>query len=295
MTDPVDSLMIDVRANTQGFAQDVAAMRGSFDGQLLDGFAKAGDVLERGLLGALRKGSLGFEDLKRIAFNVIDQIAAQAIRALFASAPQGGSGGGGLGGLIGSLLGGGQGTGGGGGGSGLGGLVGSILGSISGGRGSSGSGIDSVIGSILGMGAQRDSSGGFDDLIGTISGLAAQRSPPANDLDGLIGAIAGMSAAPPPAASTGGLGALIGAITGLPGRATGGPVSPERPFVVGERGPELFVPASAGRIETIQPQSPRDVRVAITIAAPPGTSAPQALQRSSRQVASAVRRALGSL
>ncbi|MBK6802751.1 MAG: tail tape measure protein [Novosphingobium sp.] len=272
MTDPVDSLMIDVRANTQGFAQDVAAMRGSFDGQLLDGFAKAGDVLERGLLGALRKGSLGFEDLKRIAFNVIDQIAAQAIRALFAASPQGGSGGGGLGGL-----------------------VGSILGSISGGGGSSGSGIDSVIGSILGMGAQRDSSGGFDGLMGAIGGLTAQRSAPANDLDGLIGAIAGMSAAPPPAASTGGLGALIGAITGLPGRATGGPVSPERPFVVGERGPELFVPASAGRIETIQPQSPRDVRVAITIAAPPGTSAPQALQRSSRQVASAVRRALGSL
>ena len=27
MTDPVDSLLIDVRANTQGFASDVAAMR----------------------------------------------------------------------------------------------------------------------------------------------------------------------------------------------------------------------------------------------------------------------------
>ncbi|MBK9012401.1 tail tape measure protein [Novosphingobium sp.] len=145
MTDPVDSLMIDVRANTQGFAQDVAAMRGSFDGQLLDGFAKAGDVLERGLLGALRKGSLGFEDLKRIAFNVIDQIAAQAIRALFAASPQGGSGGGGLGGLVGSILG-------------------------------SGRGPTSVIGSILGMGAQRDL-GGFDGLMAP-SGLCPRSAPP---------------------------------------------------------------------------------------------------------------------
>ncbi|HOA47873.1 MAG TPA: tail tape measure protein [Novosphingobium sp.] len=253
MTDPVDTLMIDLRANTQGFAQDVAAMRGSFDGQLLDGFAKAGDVLERGLLSALRKGSLGFEDLKRIAFNVIDQIAAQAIRSLFASAPQGGSGGGGLGGLIGSLLGGGQ-TGGSGAGSGIGGLVGSILGSISGG-----------------------SSGG------------------SSGIDGLIGAISGIGSPQPAGGSSGGLGALIGAISGLPGRATGGAVSPERPFIVGERGPELFVPTSAGRVEAALPQAPRNVRVAITIAAPPGTSAPQALQRSSRQVASAVRRALGNL
>lgn len=277
MTDPVDTLMIDLRANTQGFAQDVAAMRGSFDGQLLDGFAKAGDMLERGLLSALRKGSLGFEDLKRIAFNVIEQISAQAIRALFAASPQGGSGSGGLGGLIGSLLGGsGLGGGGGGGGSGLGGLVGSIIGTISGGsgQGQDTTGLGGLIGTILGSGSPRDSSGG---------------------LDGLIGALAGIGTAASPAQSTGGLGALVGAIMGLPGRATGGPVSPERPFVVGERGPELFVPTSAGRIEAALPQPPRDVRVAITIAAPPGTSAPQALQRSSRQVASAVRRALGSL
>jgi hypothetical protein len=294
MTDPVDSLMIDVRANTQGFAQDVAAMRGSFDGQLLDGFAKAGDVLERGLVSALRKGSLGFEDLKRIAFNVIDQIAAQAIRLLFASTPQGGSGGGGLGGLIGSLLGGDTQGGGGGGGSGLGGLIGSILGTISGGSGQGGGGLDSAIGSILGMNAQRDSGGGLDGLIGAIAGMNRQAAP-ANGLDDLIGAISGIGNSPAPTPGSGGLGALVGAIMGLPGRATGGPVSPERPFVVGERGPELFVPTSAGRIETALPQAPRDVRVAITIAAPPGTSAPQALQRSSRQVASAVRRALGSL
>ncbi len=182
MPDPIDSLLIDVRANTQAFAADVAAMRATFDGSLVDGFGKAGDALERGLLGAIRKGSLGFEDLKRIAFNVIDQIAVQAVQNLF---PAGGGGAG-----------------------------------------------------ILNLGS------------------------------------------------------LIGSIFGLPGRATGGPVSPGRGYLVGERGPELFVPTSAGRVETGFSAKTRDVRVSISIAAPAGTSAPQALQRSSRQVASAVRRAL---
>ncbi|PKB14234.1 hypothetical protein B0I00_2866 [Novosphingobium kunmingense] len=186
--DAVDSLLIDVRANTQGFQSDIQAMRGSFDGTLVDGFAKAGTVLERGLLGAIRKGSLGFDDLKRIAFNAIDAIAAQALN-----------------GLLGSL-----------------------------GRGSGG---------------------------------------------GLLGGALN-------------LGGLLGSILGLPGRATGGPVSPHRGYLVGERGPEFFVPTSAGRIETGLSGPARDVKVSITIAAPHGTSAPQALQRSGRQVASAVRRAL---
>ncbi len=186
--DTVDSLLIDVRANTQGFESDIAAMRGSLDGTLVDGFSRAGDVLERGLLSAIRRGSLGFEDLRRIAFNVIDSIAGQALNNLFGSLG-GGSGGGGLGGLL-------------------------------------------------------------------------------------------------------NLGGLIGSIFGLPGRATGGPVAPGRGYLVGERGPELFVPTSAGRIETGAPGGGRDVKVSITIAAPHGTSAPQALQRSTRQVASAVRRAL---
>lgn len=186
MTSSVDSLLIEVRANTQGFAQDVAAMRGTFDNTLVDGFDKAGTVLERGLLSAIRKGSLGFDDLKKVAFNVIDQITAQAVQGLFSG-----------------------------------------------------------------------SSGGGGSLGGALN-----------------------------------LGSLLGAVLGLPGRATGGPVSPNRPFLVGERGPELFVPTAAGRVETGLGGAPRDVRVSISIAAPGGTSAPHALQRSSRQVASAVRRAL---
>ena len=35
---------------------------------------------------------------------------------------------------------------------------------------------------------------------------------------------------------------------GLPGRAAGGPVSGNSPYLVGERGPELFVPATSGKI-----------------------------------------------
>ena len=41
---------------------------------------------------------------------------------------------------------------------------------------------------------------------------------------------------------------LIGPALGLPGRATGGPVSAGRAYRVGERGPEYFVPTSSGRI-----------------------------------------------
>ncbi len=191
-TDTVDTLLIDVRASTQGFAQDIAAMRSNFDSTLVDGFSKAGDVLERGLLGAIRRGSFGFEDLRRTALAVVNDIAAQAVQTL--------------------------------------------VGSIGGGTGGGNGGI-----------------GGFFNL-----------------------------------------GSVLGSVLGLPGRATGGPVSPGRGYLVGERGPELFVPASAGRVETNQALTggAREVRVSINVTSPPGSSAPQALQRSGRQVASAVRRAL---
>jgi len=190
MTDTVDTLLIDVRANTQGFAQDVATMRGTFDGTLVDGFSRAGDVLERGLLGALRRGSLGFEDLRRVALNVLDSIAAQALRTVL------------------------------------------------GGSGSDGG----PFGGLLNLGTN-----------------------------------------------------LLGTVLGLPGRATGGPVSPGAPYIVGERGPELFIPTSAGRVENSLPAAGgRDVRVAITINSAAGADPAQSLQRSSRQVASAVRRALRS-
>jgi hypothetical protein len=189
MDDEIDELVVAVRADTQGFAADMRAMRSEFDTTVLGGFERAGKVLERGLLSAIRQGSLGFDDLQRVAAGVLDQIAAQALRL----------------------------------------------------------GLDSLFGG----------SGGGDGLGNLVGGA-------------------------------------LGALFGLPGRATGGLVAPERPYLVGERGPELFVPTSAGRVEASVPhgQARPDVRVAINLAAPRGTAAPVALQRSSRQVASAVRRAL---
>lgn len=187
--DEVDSLLVEVRASTQGFAQDIQAMRATFDTTLVGGFDRAGQVLERGLLGAIRRGSLGFDDLKRVALNALGEIAAQAAQSVF-SGSLGGGAGGGIGGLL-------------------------------------------------------------------------------------------------------NFGGLVGSILGLPGRATGGPVAPGRGYLVGERGPELFVPTTSG---TVVPNGGgsggRDVRVSIQVVAPPGGNSPQALQRSGRQVASAVRRAL---
>lgn len=87
------------------------------------------------------------------------------------------------------------------------------------------------------------------------------------------------------------LASLVGGSGGAPGRATGGPVSAGRAYWVGERGPELFVPPGAGRIEPAGGGA-RAVKVAIAIQSPtPGD--PQVLQKSARQVARAVRVAVG--
>jgi hypothetical protein len=83
---------------------------------------------------------------------------------------------------------------------------------------------------------------------------------------------------------------LLGALIGAPGRATGGPVAPGRPYWVGERGPELFVPTASGRVEAGR-GGVREIRMSINVSAPAG-EAPQALARSGRQVARAVRQAL---
>ena len=89
-----------------------------------------------------------------------------------------------------------------------------------------------------------------------------------------------------------GLGGVISSLLGVPGRATGGPVSAGREYLVGERGPELFVPSSSGRIEHVG-SAGRDVRVAIAIQSPT-PSDPQVLRQSSRQVARAIKSALSN-
>jgi hypothetical protein len=87
-----------------------------------------------------------------------------------------------------------------------------------------------------------------------------------------------------------GISSAVAGLLGSPGRATGGPVSEGRSYIVGERGPELFVPPSAGRIERIGGGG-RDVRVSIAVNAPAGSD-PQVLRQSGRQVARAIRSAL---
>ena len=183
MDDPIETMMVSVRADTAGFARDVAAMKATLDGPLVTGADRAGRAIETSLLRAVRSGKLGFEDLKGVALSAMASIAASALR----------------------------------------------------------SGLESILGGA-------SAGGGLVKLLG-----------------GLIG--------------------------GAPGRATGGPVSPGRAYMVGERGPELFVPTASGTVATAGGGRQREVRVAITVNAGTG-DAPAALAKSSAQVARAVKAAL---
>jgi hypothetical protein len=132
---------------------------------------------------------------------------------------------------------------------------------------------------------------GFEDLrrvaLRTLADIAA--GAVRNDISGLFGGGGG----------GGVLGALGGAISGLvggaPGRATGGPVSAGRAYRVGERGPELFVPTAAGRVEAAgsggRANERGAVNVTVNVAAPREASAAMMAQTGT-QVARAVRRAL---
>ena len=86
------------------------------------------------------------------------------------------------------------------------------------------------------------------------------------------------------------LATAVGSLFGAPGRATGGTVSGGRPYMVGERGPELFVPAAAGRIETAMPTRGA-VNVTVNLATPRDAS-PAMMTQTANQVARAVRQAL---
>ena len=190
MADEIETLLIAVRADTNVFARDVAAMKAELTGPFAAGADQAGRMLENALVRALRTGKLGFEDLKRVALSAMAEIAGAAIR------------------------------------------------------------------------------GGLDTLFKGSGGLG-----------GIIAS----------------LGSLIPGLLGAPGKAIGGPVSPGRPYLVGERGPELFVPTASGRIETGgRAAGPRDIRLNITINAAAGAEA-QTLKAAGRQVARAVRQALSRI
>ena len=89
MDEDIETLVVRVRADTQGLARDVEAMRAGLEGPLGDGADRAGRRIEQGLLRAVRTGRFGFEDLRRIALSVLDEIAASSLR----SAVSGGGGG----------------------------------------------------------------------------------------------------------------------------------------------------------------------------------------------------------
>jgi hypothetical protein len=191
MDEEIERLVVAVRADTAGFARDVATMRAELDGPFAAGMERAGRTLENSLVRAIQTGKFGFNDLRQVALSVLSEIAGAAIRSGL-NALSGGASGGGQGGLLSSL------------------------------------------------------------------------------------------------------GSVLGSFFGAPGRATGGPVSPGRAYRVGENGPELFVPTSAGRVETGGGGRGGAAQVNLTINVSDNgrSSAPDALQRSSRQVARAVRQAL---
>lgn len=191
MDEEIERLVVSVRADTAGFARDVAEMRGGLEGPLAQGAEKAGRAIEGALLKAVTTGKIGFDDLRKLALSVMNELASELVRSGLKEIFGGGGGGGG---------------------------------------GSGGGGL---------------------------------------------------------------LDALAGLFGGSPGRATGGPVSPGRPYWVGERGPELFVPASAGSVAAPSGGA-REVRVAITVNAAAG-EAPRALAQSGRQVARAVKAALSAV
>ena len=186
MDDELDAMVISVRADTRGFARDVASLRGELEGPLATGAARAGRLIEGALARAITSGKFGFDDLKKVALSAMAQIASVSLRSAFSS------------------------------------------------RGGSAQG---------------------------------------GDIGGLLNAAAS-------------------SLFGLPGRATGGPVSAGRGYMVGERGPELFVPTSGGRIERLAGSGGgRDVRVSIALNSP-SPSDPAVLRQSSRQIAHAVRAAI---
>ena len=137
------------------------------------------------------------------------------------------------------------------------------------------------------MRAVRTGKLGFEDLKRVAMSALAEVAQSAiqGGLDSLLGGGGG--------GLLGSAGTILSAALGAPGRATGGPVSPGRAYLVGERGPELFVPTSSGQVAAGGTPPARDVRVTVNVNAGQ-VGAPEALAKSSRQVARAVRRALGA-
>lgn len=179
MDDDFDRMVVEVRADSDAFARDVASMRAVLEDSLGAGASAAGRGIEGALARAARSGKLEFEDLARVAARALGEIAATALSV--------------------------------------------------GGQGAAGGGL---------------------------------------------------------------MASLVGGVLGLPGRATGGPVAPGQAYLVGERGPELFVPTSSGRVETASARGGQAIHVTVNMAGGAGAARPDMLARTGTQIAHSVRRAM---
>jgi hypothetical protein len=97
MDEEIERLVVSVRADTRGFANDVGAMRAELDGPFAAGLERAGNILDKSLMGAIQRGKFNFEDLGRVALKVFAEIAAAALRSEAGSGGSGGKGGSGTG------------------------------------------------------------------------------------------------------------------------------------------------------------------------------------------------------
>src|SRR3546814_19053717 len=79
MDEEIERLVVSVRADTQGFASDVAAMREEQDGPLGDSVGRAGALIENALSRAVRTGTLGFEELRHVAERAMAEVARSAV------------------------------------------------------------------------------------------------------------------------------------------------------------------------------------------------------------------------
>lgn len=77
--DEIDEMVVAVRADTGAFRRDIAALREELAGPLVSAADAAGRGIERALGRAIATGKLGFEDLKRLAMSVMNDIARAAV------------------------------------------------------------------------------------------------------------------------------------------------------------------------------------------------------------------------
>ncbi len=104
MDEELETLVVGIRADTRAFERDVQRMRGDVEGPFARGFERAGEKLETSLLSAIRRGKLGFDDLKQVALSVLSDIAANAIRSGIGAVGGGGASQPGHGGLLSGLV-----------------------------------------------------------------------------------------------------------------------------------------------------------------------------------------------